>query len=95
MTRATETGMSGLQKLMVTRVWILEIEAKFTNVGTAIRRENIMKRSLMVLSMMVILTACTSKFDGFDPTTATFRWIIKQNFSIEKDQLQVTKNAKR
>ena len=54
-----------------------------------------MKRSVMVLSMMVILTACTSKFDGFDPTTATFRWIIKQNFSIEKDQLQVTKNAKR
>ena len=88
-------GMSGLQNLKVTQVWILEIEAKFTNVGTAIRRENIMKRSVMVLSMMVILTACTSKFDGYDPTTATVRWIIKQNFSIEKDQLQVTKNAKR
>ena len=77
-------------------MWILEIEAKFTNVGTAIQRENIMKRSVMVLSMMVILTACTKlEFDGFDPTTATVRWFIKQNFSIEKDQLQVTKNAKR
>ena len=54
-----------------------------------------MKQLAMVLSMMVILTACTSKFDGFDPTTATVRWIIKQNFSIEKDQLQVTKNATR
>ena len=52
-----------------------------------------MKRSLMVLSMMVILTACTSKFDGFDPTTATFRWIIKQNLNIEKDELQVKKNC--
>ena len=52
-----------------------------------------MKRSVMVLSMMVILTACTSKFDGFDPTTATVRWIIKQNFSIEKDELQVKKNC--
>ena len=52
-----------------------------------------MKRSLMVLSMMVILTACTSKFDGFDPTTATFRWIIKQNLNVEKDELQVTKKC--
>ena len=68
---------------------------KCINVGIAIRRENIMKRSLMVLSMMVILTACTSKFDGYDPTTATVRWIIKQNFNVEKDELQVKKNAKR
>ena len=54
-----------------------------------------MKQLAMVLSMMVILTACTSKFDGFDPTTAMVRWIIKQNFSIEKDELQVKKNASR
>ena len=49
----------------------------------------------MVLSMMVILTACTNKikFDGYDPTTAMFRWIIKQNFSVEKDELQVKKNC--
>ena len=89
--------MSGLQKLMVTRVWILEIEAKSTNVGTAIRKGSFMKRLMMVLSMMVILTACTNKikFDGYDPTTAMFRWIIKQNFSVEKDELQVTKNATR
>ena len=55
-----------------------------------------MKQLAMVLSMMVILTACTKlEFDGFDPTTATMRWFIKQNFSIEKDQLQVKKNATR
>ena len=35
---------------------------------------------------MVILTNCTSKFDAFDPTTATFRWVIKQNLSVEKDE---------
>jgi len=26
--------------------------------------------------MMVLLTACTSKFDSFDPTTSALRWII-------------------
>ena len=54
-----------------------------------------MKRSLMILSMMVLLTNCTSRFefDGFDPTTATVRWIIKQNFNVEKDELQVKKNC--
>jgi len=26
--------------------------------------------------MMVLLTACTSKFDSFDPVTSTLRWII-------------------
>ena len=55
-----------------------------------------MKQSVIILLMMVFLTACTKlEFDGFDPTTATMRWFIKQNFSIEKDQLQVTKNATR
>jgi hypothetical protein len=39
-----------------------------------------MKQLAMVLSMMVILTACTSKFDGYDPTTATVRWIIKHSY---------------
>ena len=39
-----------------------------------------MKKSLIILSMMVILTNCTKlEFDGFDPTTATVRWIIKNN----------------
>jgi len=27
--------------------------------------------------MMVLLTACTSKFDGFDPTTSTLKWVIQ------------------
>ena len=53
-----------------------------------------MKRSVIILSMMVILTACTKlDFDGFDPTTATVRWVIKQNLNIEKDELQVKKNC--
>ena len=48
---------------------------------------------------MVLLTSCTSRFDfdGFDPTTATVRWLIKQdakkNLNIEKDELQVKKNC--
>ena len=33
--------------------------------------------------MMVLLTACTSKFDGFDPVTSSLKWAItsdkKQN----------------
>ena len=49
--------------------------------------------------MTVLLTHCTSRFDfdGFDPTTATVRWLIKQdakkNLNIEKDELQVKKNC--
>jgi hypothetical protein len=30
----------------------------------------------IILLMTVLLTSCTSRFDGFDPTTATVRWII-------------------
>ena len=42
-----------------------------------------MKKLLIILSMMALLTHCTKiEFDGFDPTTATVRWIIKQNFDI-------------
>ena len=38
-----------------------------------------MKQLIWVGLMMVLLTACTSKFDGFDPTTATVRWIIQHD----------------
>ena len=39
--------------------------------------ESFMKRLLMVLSMMVLLTNCTKiKFDGYDPSTAMVRWIF-------------------
>ena len=39
-----------------------------------------MKQLIWVGLMMVLLTACTKfEFDGFDPTTATVRWIIKNN----------------
>ena len=59
---------------------------RYTNAGTVTQRENFMKSMILVGLMMVILTACTSKFDGFDPTTATVRWMLKQNFSVEKDE---------
>ena len=38
-----------------------------------------MKSMIWVGLMMVLLTACTNKFDGFDPTTSTLRWIITQD----------------
>ena len=48
----------------------------------------------MILLTMAFLSNCTKlKFDGFDPTTATVRWII-QNSSVEKDEPHAT-NATR
>jgi hypothetical protein len=39
-----------------------------------------MKKLLIILSMTVILTSCTKlDFDGFDPTTTTVRWIMKND----------------
>ena len=53
-----------------------------------------MKRSLMILSMMVLLTNCTKfEFDGFDPTTATVRWIIKKNFDVKRTSVHTTPSA--
>ena len=31
---------------------------------------------IRVLILFVLLTGCSAKFDGYDPTTAMFRWII-------------------
>ena len=74
----TEMGMSGLQKLMVILQRLLEIKVRSTNVGTVTRRENFMKRLILILSMTVILTHCTKlEFDGFDPATTTLKWIIQ------------------
>ena len=53
-----------------------------------------MKRSLIILSMMVLLTNCTKfEFDGFDPTTATVRWIIKKNFDVKRTSVHTTPSA--
>jgi len=53
-----------------------------------------MRQLMIILLMTVLLTSCTKlEFDGFDPTTATVRWVIKQNLNIEKDELQVKKNC--
>jgi len=36
-----------------------------------------MKKGLILLMIVMFLTSCTKlKFDGYDPTTAMFRWII-------------------
>ena len=52
-----------------------------------------MKKSLIILSMMVILTNCTKfDFDGFDPTTATVRWIIKNN-DVKRTSVHITPSA--
>ena len=50
-----------------------------------------MRQLMIILLMTVLLTSCTKlEFDGFDPTTATVRWLMKQdakqNLSIEKDE---------
>ena len=31
---------------------------------------------MKVLIILILLTGCSAKFDGYDPTTAMFRWII-------------------
>ena len=52
-----------------------------------------MKRLILVGLMMVILTACTKiEFDGFDPTTTTVRWIIK-NKELKRTSVHVTPSA--
>ena len=52
-----------------------------------------MKRLMIILSMMVVLTACTKlEFDGFDPTTATVRWIIK-NKDLKRTSVHITPRA--
>ena len=31
---------------------------------------------MRLLIILILLTGCSAKFDGYDPTTAKFRWII-------------------
>jgi len=39
-----------------------------------------MIRFIMILLVAVVLTNCTKlDFDGFDPTTTTLRWIMKND----------------
>ena len=32
-----------------------------------------------LLTMMVVLSGCSAKFDGYDPSTAMVRWILTNN----------------
>ena len=50
-----------------------------------------MKQLIWVGLMMVLLTACTSKFDGFDPTTTTVRWILKND--LKRTSVHTTPSA--
>ena len=52
-----------------------------------------MKQIMMVLLTMVFLTNCTKvDFDGFDPTTATVRWLIK-NSDLKRTSVHTTPSA--
>ena len=52
-----------------------------------------MKQLIWVGLMMVLLTACTRfEFDGFDPTTATVRWLLKTN-ELKRTSVHVTPSA--
>ena len=51
-----------------------------------------MRQLIWVGLMMVLLTACTKfEFDGFDPTTATVRWIMKHD--LKRTSVQVKPSA--
>ena len=52
-----------------------------------------MKQLIWVGLMMVLLTACTRfEFDGFDPRTATVRWLLKTN-ELKRTSVHVTPRA--
>ena len=52
-----------------------------------------MKSMIWVGLMMVLLTACTRfEFDGFDPATATVRWLLKTN-ELKRTSGHVTPRA--
>ena len=50
-----------------------------------------MKLLMIVLLTMVCLTSCTNRFDGFDPTTATVRWLIKND--LKRTSVHITPSA--
>ena len=52
-----------------------------------------MKQLMLILLMMVPLTNCSKfDFDGFDPTTTTVKWIIK-NKDVKRTSVQVMPSA--
>ena len=51
-----------------------------------------MRQLIWVGLMMVLLTACTKfEFYGFDPTTATVRWIMKHD--LKRTSVHITPSA--
>ena len=70
------------QELDVQLIFVNLDTKQFINVGTVTQKESFMKLMNMIILLMtitimtILLTSCTSKFDGYDPTTATVRWIL-------------------
>ena len=52
-----------------------------------------MRQLTIILLMTVLLTSCTKfEFDGFDPTTTTVKWIIK-NKDLKRTSVHTTPSA--
>ena len=43
---------------------------------------------VLLIMFSIILSGCSHKFDGFDPTTATVRWIINYDKKPDKRSLE-------
>ena len=56
---------------------ILEIIVKSFNVQHVHQREKQMKTVMLCMILLLLIGCSQIKFDRFDPTTATVRWIIK------------------
>lgn len=55
--------------------------------------EDTMIRLLIVIAF-VFTTGCAKlDFDGFDPTTATVRWIIKKNYDVKRTSVHTKPSA--
>ena len=51
-----------------------------------------MKKGLILLMIVMFLTSCTKlEFDGFDPTTTTVRWIMKND--LKRTSVHITPSA--
>ena len=49
---------------------------------------------IMIILIVILFSGCskTFDFDGFDPTTATFRWVIK-NFDVKRTSVHTKPSA--
>ena len=51
-------------------------------------------KTVMLCTSLLLLMGCNQiKFDGFDPTTATVRWIIKKNYDVKRTSVHTKPSA--